>query len=75
MDPGWRTWAERVVQCESGGNPNASNGTHWGRFQWLMSTWAAAGGSGHPSQTTYEQEALVAIGWAQRAGVGQWECK
>ncbi len=35
----------RIMQCESGGSATASNGTHFGLFQYDMQTWYGVGGN------------------------------
>lgn len=37
-------WRPRIAQCESGGNYQATNGTHFGAYQFDKSTWRGAVG-------------------------------
>ena len=75
--------AMRIIACESGGNPNAKNGssTAAGLWQFLRSTWdRAARSTGSP---TYAQGgpydpvwATINAAWLRARGSGwnQWEC-
>lgn len=72
--PSWdRSWAWSTGACESGNNPatNTGNGFH-GAFQFVLSTWWAAGGTGVPEQHSWHYQAVIAVGWMHRAGAGQW---
>lgn len=72
--PSWdRAWAWSTGECESGNDPatNTGNGFH-GAFQFLLSTWWAAGGTGVPEQHSWHYQAVIAVGWMHRAGAGQW---
>jgi len=51
-----------IAHCESGGNPQASNGTHFGLFQFDLPTWRSVGGSGNPLNATAAEQ-------IQRAGL------
>lgn len=70
----WRAWAERTAWCESkrGTDPRTNLNGFRGIFQWVMSTWYAAGGTGDPAVAGYAHEAVVAIGLARREGTGHW---
>jgi hypothetical protein len=73
--PAWtRAWAWRVAGCESdwGRNPRTNLNGFRGDFQWVMSTWYAAGGTGDPAPASYEHEAVIAIGLMLREGAGHW---
>ncbi|WP_169252981.1 resuscitation-promoting factor [Brevibacterium sp. 'Marine'] len=63
-----------VVECESNFNPRASNGTHFGLFQFLPSTWAAMGGSGNPSDASPQEQFQRAKKLQAQEGWGQWAC-
>lgn len=39
---------DAIARCESTMNPRATNGTHFGLFQFDLSTWASVGGTGNP---------------------------
>lgn len=68
-----QSWAYSTGACESGNNPgtNTGNGFH-GAFQFVLSTWWSAGGTGTPEQHSWSYQAVVAVGWMHRAGAGQW---
>ena len=73
--PAWtRNWATSTAWCESdmGQNPRTNLNGFRGRFQWVMSTWYAAGGAGDPAAASYEHEAVIAIGLMLREGAGHW---
>jgi hypothetical protein len=75
LEPYWLSWAKRVTACESGWNRYASNGTHFSYYQWLPSTYAAAGGTGSPTSLNWPQQTLLAVNWAKSVGASQWQCK
>ena len=65
---------EAIAQCESGGDPTAvsADGMYHGKYQFSVSTWAAVGGTGLPSQAPEaEQDMRAAMLYAQ-SGPGQW---
>ena len=66
-------WAA-LAQCESGGRVNAvsSNGLYYGLYQFSLSTWAAMGGSGLPSQASAAEQTARAQALYDRSGPGQW---
>lgn len=68
-----RAWAYSTGACESGNNPatNTGNG-FYGAFQFVMSTWYAAGGTGSPTAHSWHYQAVIAVRWMHRAGAGQW---
>ena len=60
----------RIAQCESGGDytTNTGNG-FYGAYQFTLSTWAAMGGSGLPSDASpAEQDARAAALYATQGG-------
>jgi uncharacterized protein YabE (DUF348 family) len=63
-----------VVECESNFDPKASNGTHFGLFQFLPSTWQNMGGSGNPSDASPQEQFQRAKKLQAEAGWGQWAC-
>ncbi len=79
-------FAIRVANCESGGGPKdtsttydgdphvrAANG-HYGKWQFLPSTWVGVGGSGNPADATEaEQDYRAWLLWKQN-GWAPWEC-
>jgi hypothetical protein len=73
LPAGDRAWAVSTSSCESGMNPatNTGNG-FFGGFQFMLSTWAAAGGTGNPAQHSWHYQAVIAVRWMHTAGAGQW---
>ncbi|MGO2038341.1 MAG: ubiquitin-like domain-containing protein [Brevibacterium sp.] len=63
-----------VVKCESNFDPKASNGTHFGLFQFLPQTWHSMGGSGNPSDASPQEQFQRAKKLQAEAGWGQWTC-
>lgn len=66
-------WAA-LAACESGGNPGSvsSSGKYYGLYQFSLSTWAAVGGSGLPSQASAAEQTARAKMLYNRSGAGQW---
>ncbi|WP_152347381.1 resuscitation-promoting factor [Brevibacterium sp. CFH 10365] len=64
----------QVVECESQFDPKASNGTHFGLFQFLPQTWHSMGGSGNPSDASPQEQFQRAKKLQAEAGWGQWTC-
>ena len=72
--PAWlQAWARSTGACESGNNPatNTGNG-YYGAFQFSLSTWYAAGGTGVPHQHSWSYQAVIAARWMLKAGDEQW---
>lgn len=69
---GW-DW-KYLAQCESGMDPQASNGTHFGLYQFSQSTWESVGGTGDPRDASPEEQTQRAYQLIQSAGTGQWTC-
>jgi len=68
-----KAWAVSTSSCEAGMNPSTYTGNGYeGAFQFLNSTWRAAGGTGHAHQTTWHHQAVIAVNWRNVAGAGQW---
>ena len=63
-----------VVECESNFNPRATNGTHFGLFQFLPQTWHSMGGSGNPSDASPQEQFQRAKKLQAQEGWGQWQC-
>ena len=72
--PSWdRAWAYSTGACESGNNPATATGNGFlGAFQFLQSTWQAAGGTGSPNQHSWHYQAVIAVRWMHKAGDEQW---
>jgi hypothetical protein len=63
---------DAIARCESSGNPRASNGTHFGLFQFDLPTWQSVGGSGNPMDVSpAEQYARAQTLFSQR-GTQPW---
>lgn len=67
-----RSWARCISVHESGNRRVARESAHWSYFQWALSTWHAAGGSGNPENVEWFEQAVRAVHWAHRAGSSQW---
>jgi soluble lytic murein transglycosylase-like protein len=75
----------RIARCESGYRPNASNGTHFGIFQFLPSTFYANAGYMKTrglidknltyDYWNYEHNIQVATWMFSIGQQGQWQCK
>ena len=66
-----------LAQCESGGNPSATNpsGKYRGLYQFSRETWASVGGSGDPAAASVAEQTKRAQILLNRSGAGQWpEC-
>jgi resuscitation-promoting factor RpfB len=66
-----------LAQCESGGNPRATNpsGKYRGLYQFSRETWASVGGSGDPAAASPAEQTKRAQILLERSGAGQWpEC-
>jgi hypothetical protein len=63
-----------IIECESGGNPNAENpsSTASGLFQFLNSTWRSVGGSGSASSASVDEQYRRAEMLYDRAGTSPW---
>jgi hypothetical protein len=75
LSPGDKSWAASTSGCETSNgelHDNATGNTYHGRFQFLLSTWAAAGGTGDPHTKSYEEQAVIAVRFMHRDGSGHW---
>lgn len=54
-------WRPRIAQCESGGNYQASNGTHFGAYQYDLRTWKGAVGPELAAQYPDPRQAPPAV--------------
>ena len=74
--PAWaQAWARSTSSCETGGtmNPATETGNGYvGAFQFLPSTWYAAGGQGWPSAHSWAYQAVIAVRLMLRDGAGHW---
>jgi len=72
--PEWaQNWARSTGACESGNDPAKETGNGFvGAFQFLPSTWYAAGGQGWPSAHSWAYQAVIAVRLMLREGAGHW---
>ena len=73
---GGLNWAA-LAQCESGGNPRATNptGKYRGLYQFSIATWQGVGGQGDPIDSSSSEQTYRAMLLYNRSGAGQWpEC-
>ena len=73
---GGLNWAA-LAQCESGGNPRATNATgkYRGLYQFSIATWQGVGGQGDPIDSSSSEQTYRAMLLYNRSGAGQWpEC-
>lgn len=49
-----------IIKCESSGNPQATNGSHFGLFQFDLRTWQSVGGKGNPMNASVAEQTLRA---------------
>jgi hypothetical protein len=75
LSPADKAWAYSTAVCESGHNPpqNVRTGNGFvGMFQWVTSTWTAAGGTGSPMNASFQTQAVIAVRWHHSHPTGQW---
>jgi LysM repeat protein len=64
---------DKLAQCESGGNWNASTGNgYYGGIQFNATTWRAMGGTGMPHQASKAQQIAVAERTLAAQGWNAW---
>lgn len=65
---------DRLADCESGRNPATDTGNgFYGAFQFVLSSWHAAGGTGSPVEHSYAEQKAVAMRWASMTNpASQW---
>ncbi|GEL46234.1 G5 domain-containing protein [Cellulomonas hominis] len=63
-----------LAACESGGRATAvsASGKYHGLYQFSVSTWAAVGGTGLPSEASADEQTARAQMLYNRSGAGQW---
>lgn len=61
-----------LIQCESSGNPQATNGSHFGLFQFDLQTWFSVGGSGNPMNASVAEQTMRADILHSRRGTQPW---
>ncbi|MBA2763789.1 MAG: transglycosylase family protein [Thermoleophilaceae bacterium] len=66
---------QQIANCESGGDPTATNGQYRGKYQFLESTWASVGGNGDPADASEaEQDKRAAMLYAQQGSTPWAAC-
>lgn len=80
MGVGWRGGeAVRVMMCESGGNPRATNGSHDGLFQQADAYWSGRSAQyGQAGRSAFDPwaNAIVSAGMVRdTGGWSHWSCK
>ena len=70
----WQAWLHAVAHCESkhGTDPETNSNGFRGIFQWVLSTWYGAGGTGDPAVAGFYHEAVIAYGLATSSGTHHW---
>jgi LysM repeat protein len=63
---------DAIARCESGGNARASNGSHFGLYQFDLPTWRAAGGTGHPLNASAGDQHAAAVRLLGQRGTQPW---
>lgn len=61
-----------IVQCESSGNPRATNGSHFGLFQFDLPTWRSVGGTGNPMDASVAEQYRRANMLHAQRGLQPW---
>lgn len=61
-----------IAQCESGGNARASNGSHFGLYQFDLQTWRSVGGAGHPLNASASAQHAAAQRLLAQRGTQPW---
>lgn len=69
----WRSWAWLTGNCESRNRANTNTGNgFYGAFQFTLQTAWAAGFHRRPDLTTWHEQALRSIRYAQAHGTSAW---
>lgn len=63
---------DSIAACESGGNAQASNGSHFGLFQFDLATWRSVGGSGDPRNASVAEQYQRASALMASRGTQPW---
>jgi hypothetical protein len=63
---------DSIEKCESSGNLRASNGTHFGLYQFDLRTWRSVGGSGNPMDASRAEQRARAEALLAQRGTGPW---
>jgi hypothetical protein len=62
----------KIAQCESGGDPTATNGPYRGKYQFTRATWRAMGGTGDPAKADEATQDAMAAKLYARRGAAPW---
>lgn len=65
-------WANRISHCESSDRQIARESGFLSYFQWVYSTWIAAGGVGNPEDASWYHQAVLAVRWMHQHGTMHW---
>lgn len=63
---------DQIAQCESGGDPNATNGAYRGKYQFSRETWQGVGGSGDPAAASESEQDKRATTLYRQQGSSPW---
>ena len=72
LPAGARYWTRCVSGKESGNRRVARESGFYSYFQWTLTTWHSAGGSGNPESHSWHEQALKAWRWHRSHPYGQW---
>lgn len=64
---------DEIERCESSGNENASNGSHFGLFQFDLPTWRSVGGTGDPRDASRAEQRSRAEALLSKRGTQPWD--
>jgi peptidoglycan hydrolase-like protein with peptidoglycan-binding domain len=62
----------RIAQCESGGDPTATNGPYRGKYQFTRATWRRYGGTGDPAKAPEATQDAIAAKLLAAEGTAPW---
>lgn len=71
--PAQASTLDKIAACESSGDPKASNGSHFGLFQFDMKTWASVGGTGNPGNASMAEQYRLAAALLASRGTQPWD--
>lgn len=63
---------QAIAQCESSGNPSATNGPYGGLYQFDYQTWHSVGGTGDPASASPAEQTYRAELLMQQRGTQPW---
>jgi resuscitation-promoting factor RpfB len=62
----------KIAQCESSGNPAATNGPYRGKYQFTRATWRRYGGTGDPAKADEATQDAIAAKLYAAEGAKPW---